>query len=122
MSDQGNQMKIGMRYDILEEITRRICAISQPERIILSGSYARSEPGPDSDIDVLVILPAVDSLRGESVRIRQALRGLLIPIDVLVATPQQIERHRETPGLIYATALREGMVLYEARVPFTWSE
>jgi hypothetical protein len=42
MSGQGNQMKIGMRYDILDEITRRICAISQPERIILSGSYARS--------------------------------------------------------------------------------
>jgi hypothetical protein len=56
MSDQGNQMKIGMRYDILDEITRRICAISQPERIILSGSYARSEPGPDSDIDVLVVI------------------------------------------------------------------
>ena len=98
---------------LLEEITRRILAISAPEQIILFGSYARGEPGPDSDLDLLVVESSVEAPRRESVRLRRALRGLLVPIDVVVATPQQIERHRDTIGLIYGPAVREGRVLYE---------
>jgi hypothetical protein len=47
------------------------------------------------------------------VRLRRALRGLLVPIDVIVATPQQVERHRDHIGLIYGPAIREGRVLYD---------
>ena len=99
--------------ELLKEITRRILAVSVPERIILFGLYARGESGPDSDLDLLVIEKDVEAPRHESVRLRRALRGLLVPIDVVVATPQQIERHRDSIGLIYGTALREGRVLYE---------
>jgi len=98
---------------LLEEITRRILAISAPEQIILFGSYARGEPGPDSDLDLLVVESSVEAPRRESVRLRRALRGLLVPIDVVVATPQQIKRHRDTIGLIYGPAVREGRVLYD---------
>jgi uncharacterized protein len=105
-----------MRGQVLDEITRRICAVSQPEKIILFGSYARCESGSDSDIDLLVILADSESTRRESVRLRGVLRGLKVPIDVLVATTQQIERHQHTPGLIYATALCEGHVLYDRNV------
>jgi hypothetical protein len=45
--------------------------------------------------------------------LRRALRGILIPVDIIVATPQQIERHRNTIGYIYRTALSEGRVIYE---------
>lgn len=99
--------------ELLKEVTRRILAVSEPERIILFGSYARGEPGPDSDLDLLVVERDVEAPRRESVRLRRALRGLLVPIDVVVATPQQIERYRDSIGLIYGTALREGRVLYE---------
>lgn len=99
--------------ELLEEITRRILAVSAPEQIILFGSYARGESGPDSDLDLLVIEKGVEAPRRESVRLRRALRGLLVPIDVIVATPQQIRRHRDAIGLIYGPALREGRVLYE---------
>lgn len=99
--------------DILAEMTRRICAVSQPERIILSGSCARNEQTVANDIDLLVIVPGVEATRQESIRLQRALRGLRIPIDIVVATPQQIERHRNTPGLIYAVALREGTVPYD---------
>ncbi len=99
--------------DLLTEIVRRILAVSDPEQIILFGSYARGQPGPDSDLDLLVIERDVNAPRRESVRLRRALRGLLIPIDVIVATPQQIQRYRDTPGLIYGPAVREGKLLYD---------
>jgi predicted nucleotidyltransferase len=102
-----------VRLQLLPEITRRILAVSQPKKIILFGSYARGDFGPDSDLDLLVILDGIDSTRAESNRLRRALRGLLMPIDILVATPQQIERHRQTIGLIYRPALEEGKVIYE---------
>jgi hypothetical protein len=64
-------------------------------------------------LDLLVIVDGITHSRQESTRIRRALRGLLVPIDVIVATPEQIKRYRENIGLIYGPALREGEVLYE---------
>jgi predicted nucleotidyltransferase len=98
--------------ELLNEIVRRIVAVSDPEQIILFGSYARGDTGPDSDLDLLVVKD-VEAPRQESIQIRRALRGLLVPIDVIVATPQHINQHRHTVGLIYRPALQEGKVLYE---------
>ena len=99
--------------NLLPEITQRILAVSDPEKIILFGSFARGEEQPDSDLDLMVVIKVVQSPRAESVRLRRALRGLLVPIDIVVATPEQLERHRNTVGLIYRTILSEGKVLYE---------
>jgi predicted nucleotidyltransferase len=98
---------------LLTEITQRILAVSNPEQIILFGSYARGDFGPDSDLDLLVVESDIKMPRRESVRLRRALRGLLIPIDVIVATPEHISRHRHTIGLIYGPAMQEGRVLYD---------
>ena len=99
--------------DQLPEITRRIVEISNPRRIIMFGSYARGEQNSDSDLDLMVVLDQIDTPRAECVRLRRALRGLLTPIDILVSTPEQLERHRNTIGLIYRTILNEGKVIYE---------
>jgi predicted nucleotidyltransferase len=97
----------------IPEITRRIIETSHPEKIILFGSYARGNFGTDSDLDLLVIIPGVEHLRQESIRVRRALRGLLAPVDIIVATPEKIQRLGNTSGLIYQSALQEGKVLYE---------
>ncbi|OUC06972.1 hypothetical protein RY27_17740 [Litorilinea aerophila] len=99
--------------NLLDEIVRRILAISEPEQIILFGSYARGNPSPDSDLDLLVIGRGIDAPRQESIRLRQALRGLPVPIDVIVASREQIRRHQKSPGLIYGPILREGRILYD---------
>jgi len=99
--------------ELLEEITHRIRATTTPERIILFGSHVRGAASPDSDLDLLVIVRGVTHPRRESTRIRRVLRGLLVPIDVIVATPEQVAQYRDTIGLIYEPALREGRVLYE---------
>lgn len=97
----------------LSEITDRLVRASQPEKIILFGSYARGDSGPDSDMDLLVVIPGVKHLRAESVRLRGVLRGLLVPIDIIVTTPEQLQRLENVPGLVYREALREGKILYE---------
>ena len=99
--------------ELLQEIIRRIRTVAAPEKIILFGSYARGEAGPDSDLDLLVVMRGVSHTRHESTRIRRALRGLWVPIDVVVATPEQLDQYRDSIGLIYGPALREGKLLYE---------
>lgn len=98
---------------LLPEITQRIVSVSNPSKIILFGSYARGDFGPDSDVDLLVVKEDVKSPRAESNQLRRVLRGLLVPVDILVATPQQIIRHSKNVGLIYRTILLEGKVIYE---------
>ena len=99
--------------DYLPEITNRILKVSDHEMIILFGSYARGDFGMDSDLDLLVVLKGVESPRKEITRLRRSLRGMLVSVDILVATPEQIERHRNNVGLIYRSVLREGKVIYE---------
>ena len=107
--EQGLQLK----PPDLAEVTRRICAVSNPTQIILFGSHARGETGVDSDLDLLVVVDGIESPRAESISIRRGLRNLMYPIDIIVATPQQLDRYRNIQGLIYQIALNEGRVIYE---------
>ena len=100
----------------LPEITRRILSVSDPEKIILFGSYARGDNDPDSDLDILVVMKYVASTRSESIRLRRALRGMLVPVDVIVVTTEQMDRYHNAVGLIYQTALAEGKLVYERSV------
>jgi len=102
-----------LREEILQEIVRRIVEAAQPEKIVLFGSAARDEMGPDSDLDFLVIT-ACDHRRNTARKIRRQLVGISVPIDVIVAKPEDIERYKDTIGLIYRPALREGKVVYAA--------
>jgi predicted nucleotidyltransferase len=98
--------------ELLTEITRRIRAVSDPQQIILFGSYARGDASPDSDLDLLVIKDAVDSTRAEATRIYQALADLAVPIDVVVVRTAYVERYGDLVGTVVRPALREGKVLY----------
>ncbi len=105
--------KIVLSEVTLQEIVRRIVETVQPEKIILFGSAARGEIGPDSDLDLLIIT-ACDHRRNTARKIRRGLIGIGVPIDIIVAKPKDIERYRDSIGLIYRPALREGKVLYAA--------
>jgi predicted nucleotidyltransferase len=97
----------------LREIVRRVVEVAQPERIILFGSAARGEMGPNSDVDLLVV-KANAHRRQLAQQIYRNLIGVGQAVDVVVVTPDDIERYRNTHALIIAPALREGKVVYAA--------
>ena len=110
--EQKQQKKGGMP-DILREIIRRIVLAAQPERIILFGSSARGDANTESDIDVLVVKQCAQR-REVAGKIYQALIGVGRAVDVVVATPADIERYRNSPSMIIAPAISEGREIYAA--------
>ena len=96
----------------IDELVRRIVAQVHPLRIILFGSAARGEMGPNSDIDVLVVMPGGVHRRRIAQLLYQNITGLGIPFEVLVATPEDLQKHRNKIGLIYRTILEEGRGIY----------
>jgi predicted nucleotidyltransferase len=78
--------------------------------IILFGSYARGAEQEESDLDFLVVEPEVTARRKEMVRLRDALRPLRIPVDVLVASEGTFKKWSETPGTVIYEAAKEGRV------------
>jgi predicted nucleotidyltransferase len=99
--------------ELLADIVRRIVEVAQPERIILFGSAARSEMGPNSDIDVLVVKSGPVHRGRLTEAIYMNLLGLGQAVDVIVATPEDVKRYGETFCLVLEPALREGRVIYE---------
>lgn len=98
--------------EALEEIIRRVVEVAQPERIILFGSAARGEMGPNSDVDLLVVKRGKFDQRRLTGDIYVSLHGVGQAVDVVVVTPEQVERHRNTHWLVIAPALRDGREVY----------
>ena len=96
-------------------LIRRIVEEVDPLRIILFGSATRDEFGPDSDIDVLVVMPNGTHRRRTAQLLYRNINGVNVPFDVLVATPTDLEKHKDNIGLIYKTVLQEGKEIYAAR-------
>ena len=99
----------------LAEAVRRLVEAYHPERIYLFGSVARGEPGPDSDYDLMIVVP--DDAPPERLRSRLAyrvLRGTGTAADVVVWARSGFERRARVAASLPATVSREGMLLYAA--------
>ncbi|MBI3322064.1 MAG: nucleotidyltransferase domain-containing protein [Candidatus Omnitrophica bacterium] len=95
-------------------MVQRIVERFHPERIILFGSHARGQAGPDSDVDLLVVMPVRGSRRAAQLQVRLALHDIRLPKDIVVVTPGQFKQQRNIPGTIVRPAFLEGKVLYAA--------
>lgn len=100
--------------DILDEVIQRVFKVVHPRRIVLFGSAVRDQMGPDSDLDLLVIVRGPVHRRTLAQEIYRNLHGFPLPVDVVVATEQDVEQYGEKVGTILRPALREGEVIYEA--------
>ncbi len=97
----------------LAEILRRLVETFHPERIYLFGSKGRGEAGPDSDYDLLIIVP--DETPPEKRRSRlayQALRGTHTAADILVWTRHDFDSRLHIHASLPATIVRKGRLLY----------
>jgi len=73
----------------IRRFARQIAEKFRPEKIILFGSYAYGTPHEESDVDLLVIMPANDVV-SQAIRIRNAF-GRQFAYDLVVRTPRQME-------------------------------
>lgn len=105
-----------MRFDqkILDEVVLRIVQAVDPLRIILFGSGSRGEMGPDSDLDVLVVMPDGAHRRKTAHEIYRNMWGIGFAKDIIVVTESDVHEHRSNPYMIIKNALDEGKELYRA--------
>lgn len=97
---------------IIHKMVNRIIRRFHPEQVILFGSHAKGNAGKDSDVDLLVVMPVNGSKREKRIEIGVALSDIHVPKDILVATPEEIQRRKNIVGTVIRPALREGRVLY----------
>lgn len=105
------QVSVPSDERLIAEAGRRLAEAAPTARVILFGSRARGEAGHDSDLDLLVIEPAIESRSAEFVRLRGALADLDVAIDLIVVSERHIEEWGHFEGTMLNEALREGRTL-----------
>lgn len=98
---------------VLRDVVERIIEVASPDKIILFGSRAVGSPRPGSDIDLLVVA-RVPHRRKTAQAIYARLYGVRVPVDVVVVTPEDVDRYGDRVGSVIRPALREGRVIYAA--------
>jgi len=99
---------------ILNEIVHRIVEVAHPDKIILFGSAARDQMDADSDVDLLVIKGGNFHRGRLTEEIYMNLFGVGQAVDIVIVTPEDVERYRDSMALIIRPALEEGKVVYAA--------
>jgi predicted nucleotidyltransferase len=95
-------------------LVEQIVSLIHPLKVVLFGSTARDEASVNSDIDLLVVVPEGSRRRAIAQKLYQDIRDVRVAFDLVVATPSDLEKHRDNIGLIYRNILKEGRELYAA--------
>ena len=99
--------------ELLQEVTRTIVERFHPRRIVLFGSHARGEAGPDSDLDLFVEMESSQPPPERAIAISAVFGLRPWPLDLVVYTPQEVARLKGRSGTLLSVIEKEGKVLYE---------
>ena len=97
-----------------DELVRRILRAASPLRIVLFGSAARGDWASNSDLDLLVIVSDGTPRRKTAQKIYREMIGMGRPVDIVVATEEDVQRFGRSPATVIAPALQEGKLIYAA--------
>jgi predicted nucleotidyltransferase len=105
----------------VSEVVARLVAAASPLRLIAQrcaqacgyGSAAKGDLAAANDLDLLVVEPEVSSRYSETVRLHKALRGVLMPVDLIVTSQARYEERSQVPGTVEHSARTEGRVLHD---------
>lgn len=97
----------------LQTAIRRLVAALNPEKIILFGSYAYGQPGPDSDVDLLVVMETDQRPIRRITAVSELLSPRPFPVDIIVRTPTELARDLQRVDPFMHEVVAKGRVLYE---------
>lgn len=97
----------------IDQIRDRLISELNPERIVLFGSRARGEHGPDSDVDLLIVAHSTKPFYERSAYVSSLFRPRDWSLDAFVFTPQEIQADSGRNGTLVEIVEREGKVIYE---------
>ena len=97
----------------IEDIARIIVNVSDPVKIILFGSYASGRPNSDSDLDLIVVKESKLPRHRRAFDIRKALIGKMVPLDILVYTPEEYEIELNDSYSFLCSVLKKSKLLYD---------
>ncbi len=97
----------------IDDILDRIVMAYQPEKVFLIGSYASDNANENSDLDLLIIKNTNLPSYKRGLEISRLLKGVLIPIDILIYTPNEIEQFIDDKYSFLYQALKTSKLLYE---------
>jgi predicted nucleotidyltransferase len=98
----------------IQQLADDIVRHFRPEQIILFGSHARGEAGPDSDVDLLVVMPHADHSSRKAAEITQRVHPGRFPVDLIVRSPATLRERLSMNDWFLRDVMREGRVLYAA--------
>ena len=102
--------------ELLNEITSRLKDALHPLRIYLFGSHAAGSADPDSDLDLLIVVPDTNQSRHDlALKGRANLRDCVVPMDLIVCTRSDIEKWQNVKCTLIYTVMRKGKLLYESK-------
>jgi uncharacterized protein len=96
---------------VIRQYARAVAKRFQPEKIILFGSHAYGKPHADSDVDILVVMPARNEI-DQAVRIDRVVDPAF-PLDLIVCTPKNISWRLKEGDSFLCEIMTKGKVLYE---------
>lgn len=102
-----------VEQQLIDDLAKRIAQEFEPEQIILFGSHAHGNPNRDSDVDLLVIMPFEGKGTRKAVEILNRVNPR-IPLDLVVRTPEEVQRRLDLNDFFLREILERGRVLYES--------
>jgi predicted nucleotidyltransferase len=100
---------------LLERVTKTIVERFRPKRIMVFGSHARGEAGPDSDLDLFIEMDTPRRPPDRAIEVSEVFGLRPWSMDIVVYTPEEVRRLRNVNGTLLSVIEKEGKVLYEQR-------
>lgn len=104
-----------LRPDQIQRAAQRVAAAAtSPATVIVFGSYARGDADEASDLDLIVVEPALVDEAAEYLRLKAAAGRMGVGVDLLLFSRREFDRRSQVPGTLPYWATREGKVLHDA--------
>jgi predicted nucleotidyltransferase len=96
----------------IPEIRERIIKEINPEKIILFGSYAWGKPTESSDVDLFIVQKSDETKRVRQISLKKKLFGSGVPMDIIIYTPEELEKRINIRDVFVRKVLRDGKLIY----------